>query len=123
MSNVAAIKQDTHNRLPEVLTPQQLQKRAAARIRHNLALLADDMFDEAKNWLRRAAEEDPAKGFDLYLKMLEYSTPKLSRAEVKVENSAGEGKVAELSIEELQEMVREGVRLEHRTIEGELERD
>ena len=64
--------------------------KATAKCRETIALIADDMADQFKEWLLRTAEGDPEaqlkpdpKGAaDLYLKAIEYHIPKLARTEL-----------------------------------------
>lgn len=111
-------------KLPEVLTENQLQRVSTGRVRYALSQLAQNNVEEVQRWLTQIELIDgPKAAFDSYMKMIEYSVPKLSRTEVKVEDSAGNAVVAELGMEDLQEMIRRGVaaaRDEERTIDGEL---
>lgn len=45
-------------------------------------LIAGNM-PKLQTWLDKIAEDDPAKAFDLLIKMMEFSVPKLSRIESK----------------------------------------
>ncbi len=108
--------------LPDALSEQQLQRVSTGRVRYALSQLAQNNVKQVQGWLDAVALVDgPARALELYLKMIEYSVPKLSRTEVKVEDSAGNVAVAQLSIEDLQDMIRKGVALESRTIDGESE--
>lgn len=107
--------------LPNALSAEQLRRRAVTKLRHNLAHLAEDQFEEVQRQLELVAVTDGPKAYvELYLKMLEFAVPKLSRAEVSVEDG-GKTHVAEMSIEDLQALVREGAaakQAEERTIDG-----
>lgn len=98
--------------LPIHLTPEQSRRNSTAVVRAQLALLAKGNVEKVQEWLDRAAMEDPAKALDLFLKLLEFSIPKLSRAEVAITDPTQDG-VAHLTIEQLQELLRQA-----RTIEG-----
>jgi hypothetical protein len=74
---------------------------------------------QVQEWLDEIRIVDgPKAAMEMFLKMIEYSIPKLSRTEVKVEDSAGNAAVAQLSMEDLQELIRNGVQLEAKTIDG-----
>ena len=99
--------------LNAVLTPEQARKRAVSRMRSHLLELIEDKYEDAKDWLDMVATVDgPKEALELYIKLLEYAVPKLSRAEVTVEEN-GKTRRADFTIEELQQMI-----LEARTIEG-----
>lgn len=108
--------------LPDALSREQLRRRAVSKMRHNLASLVDDKYDDAKRWLEMIEITDgPRAAFEAYLKLLEFAVPKLSRAEVSVEDG-GKTHKADLSMEELQAIIAEGVAArtkEERTVEGE----
>ncbi len=105
--------------LPEALSEKQLQRVSTGRVRYALSQLAQKNVEDVQSWLDAIAIVDgPKAALEMYLKMIEYCVPKLSRTEVKVEDGAGNVAVAQLSIADLQDMIREGVRLEGRTIEG-----
>ena len=108
--------------LPDALSREQLRRRAVSKMRHNLASLADDKYEDAKRWLELIEVTDgPRAAFDSYLKLLEFAVPKLSRAEVSVEDG-GKTHKADLSMEDLQAIIAEGIAArdkEERTVEGE----
>jgi len=101
------------NSLPTSISEQQLQRLSTGRVRFALAQLAQQNVTRVQEWLDAIALTDgPKSAMELYLKMIEYSVPKLSRTEVKVEDNEGNTAVAALSIEDLQQMIRDGVRFE-----------
>lgn len=51
-------------------------------VRAAIARIAEKNVSKVQGWLDRIANEDPDRAFDLYLRMIEYHIPKLSRAEV-----------------------------------------
>jgi hypothetical protein len=105
--------------LPDALSEKQLQRVSTGRVRYALSQLAQNNVEEVQSWLDAVVLVDgPKAALELYLKMIEYCVPKLSRTEVKVEDSAGNVAVAQLSIEDLQDLIREGVRLESRTVDS-----
>jgi hypothetical protein len=112
--------------LPEAISETQLQRVSTGRVRYALSQLAQNNIERVQDLLDAIGlTEGPKAEFDAFMKLLEYSIPKLSRTEVKVEDSAGNAIVRELSMEDLQELVRKGVQAQHdqdRTIEGEVER-
>lgn len=95
--------------LPRTLSPDNLRREAAARVRYALSQLAAANVEQVQEWLTEVHKtEGAAKALDLYLKMLEYSVPKLSRAEVQVDHNTSE--VASLSIQDLQELIRQNAK-------------
>jgi hypothetical protein len=116
---VAERQQQRIDSLPEAISELQLQRVSTGRVRYALSQLAQNNVVKVQEWLDNVALVDgPAKALELYLKMLEYSVPKLTRTEVKIEDSAGNTALAALSVEDLQEMVAQGVARQARTIEG-----
>ena len=114
--------------LPDALSETQLNRVSTGRVRYALSQLAQNNVEQVQRWLVAIELVDgPKAAFDSYMKMIEYSIPKLRRTEVKVEDSAGNAIVTEMSFEDLQELVNNGVRAaqaairdEERTIEGEV---
>lgn len=53
--------------------------RATQDVRAAISMLAEETVGEVRSWL--AEIEDPAKRFDLWLRMIEYHIPKLGRVE------------------------------------------
>lgn len=51
-------------------------------VREAIAVFAKGNVSRLQGWLDEIAEEDPGKAADLFLKLLEYHVPKLSRAEM-----------------------------------------
>lgn len=100
--------------LPTGLSTNALRQRAVNRMRYAITQLVEDNQERVEIWLDTIAAVDGAKAaLDSYLKLLEFALPKLSRAEVSVEDDRGNEKVAELTLEELQNIVRDA-----RTIES-----
>lgn len=56
--------------------------RATADVRKTIALIAERNVSKLEDWLARVAEDDPDKGADLFLRMIEYHIPKLGRTEL-----------------------------------------
>ena len=110
VADIAAARKNT---LPTSLSEAALQRVSTGRVRFALSQLAQQNVTQVQGWLDAIALVDgPKAALELYLKMIEYSVPKLSRTEVKVEDSEGNTAVASLTIEELQQMIRDGVRFE-----------
>ncbi len=109
--------------LPEAVSEAALKRISTGRVRYALSQLAQNNVEKVQQWLDAIELVDgPKAAFDSFMKLLEYSIPKLNRTEVKVEDSAGNAVITEMSMEDLQEMVRKGVKaqmLEQNTIEGE----
>ena len=55
--------------------------KATADVRATIALIAERNVEKLETWLTEVGANDPAKAADLYLRMIEYHIPKLSRAE------------------------------------------
>ncbi len=99
--------------LPDALTSEQLRRSAVARMRWSLTQLIEDNADKVQEWIDLTALVDgPKEALEIYIKLLEFAVPKLSRAEVSVEDG-GKTKTAHLTMEELQAIIREA-----RTIDG-----
>lgn len=120
--DLAEKRAERRKNLPDALSSEQLRRRAVTRMRHNLASLADEKFDDALRWLEMIEVTDgPRAAFDAYLKLLEFAVPKLSRAEVSVEDG-GKTHKADLTMEELQAIIQEGIAAkekEEHTFDGE----
>ena len=113
----AEIKAARINSMPTSLSETALQRVSTGRVRFALSQLAQSNVTRVQEWIDAIELVDgPRIAFELYLKMIEYSVPKLSRTEVKVEDSTGNTAVAQLSFEDLQEMIRDGVRAENKVI-------
>lgn len=99
--------------LPDALTSEQLRRTAVTRMRWSLTQFIEDNADRVQEWIDLVALVDgPKEALEIYIKMLEFAVPKLSRAEVSVEDG-GKTHTAQLTMEELQNIIREA-----RTIEG-----
>tara|TARA_R100001143_G_scaffold28420_1_gene28081 strand:+ start:4009 stop:4437 length:429 start_codon:yes stop_codon:yes gene_type:complete len=115
--------------LPDALSEQALQRVSTGRVRYALSQLAQGNVDRVQDWLDRIEMLDgPKAAMDTFLKMLEYSVPKLQRTEVKVEDSAGNAIVTEMGMDDLLEMIQRGGAIIQRAqadpdsvIEGEVE--
>ncbi len=96
--------------LPDALSEQQLQRVSTGRVRYALSQLAQNNVEAVQGWLDAIVVTDgPAKALELYLKLLEYSVPKLTRTEVKVESDGNDTPLDRLDYSDLQDMVRNGV--------------
>ena len=99
--------------LPDALTSEALRKTAVGRMRWAITQLVEDNSYKVQEWIDLVALVDgPKDALDIYIKLLEFAVPKLSRAEVSVEDG-GKTHTAQLTMEELQNIIREA-----RTIEG-----
>jgi hypothetical protein len=87
---------------PGTIGLQSATKIARARIAYNLSELSAEMLEEAKTALKRVFEVSPKAGFELYLQLLEYSTPKLKSMEMNVETNVTRS-VKDMSLAELDE--------------------
>ena len=61
--------------------------KTTAEIRNAFQMLVEDNLDNMKVWLSDVAQEDPERALEIILKMSEYIVPKLSRTEVKADNT------------------------------------
>lgn len=105
------------NSVPTTLSETALQRVSTGRVRFALSQLAQANVTRVQIWLDCIELVDgPKVAMELYLKMIEYSVPKLSRTEIKVEDTEGNTAVASLSFEELQQMIRDGVRFENKVV-------
>jgi hypothetical protein len=59
--------------------------KATAAVREAIALFAEQNDGKLQTWLDATAKKNPEKAADLFLRALEYFTPKLGRTETKVE--------------------------------------
>lgn len=99
--------------MPVTLNETALQRVSTGRVRFALSQLAQNNVASVQRWLDCIELVDgPKAAMEAFLKMIEYSVPKLSRTEIKVEDSDGNTAVAQLSIEELQQMIRDGIKFE-----------
>lgn len=56
--------------------------RATADVRTAIAKIAEQNVGKLSGWLTRIARKDPARAMELYLRMIEYHIPKLTRTEI-----------------------------------------
>ncbi len=93
--------------LPDALTSEQLRRAAVTRMRWSLTQLIENNAEKVQDWINLIALVDgPKDALDIYIKLLEFAVPKLSRAEVSVEDG-GKTHTAQLTMEELQNIIRE----------------
>lgn len=98
--------------LPDALTSEQLRRTAVTRMRWSLTQFIEDNADRVQEWIDLVALVDgPKEALEIYIKMLEFAVPKLSRAEVSVEDG-GKTHTAQLTMEELQNIIREASTIE-----------
>jgi hypothetical protein len=70
--------------------------KATGDVRKAIALIAEKGVSKLDGWLTRIGRKNPAKAMDLYLRMLEYHIPKLTRTEI-VKPPANSGRVIDSS--------------------------
>ena len=98
---------------PDAVTEKELQRVSTGRVRYALSQLAQNNVDQVQRWLTAVEISDgPKAAMELFLKMIEYSVPKLSRTEVKVEDAAGNTVMAQVSMEHLRELIQQGSKLQ-----------
>ena len=66
--------------------PKGVPNKVTTEIRSALKDLADNNLEKVQGWLNSIAEEDPKGALSMYLQLLEYVQPKLSRTDVKMES-------------------------------------
>jgi hypothetical protein len=54
-------------------------------VRQAIAIFAQENVHRLQEWLDRIAEKDPAKAAGLFVRLLDYHVPKLTRAEIAVQ--------------------------------------
>jgi hypothetical protein len=75
------------------------------KVRSNLSKLTDQKLSDLQDALEEVRSESPAKYVELYLKMLEYTMPKLRAIDTKME--LGETSIEKITIEVKQKPVSE----------------
>lgn len=99
--------------MPDALTSEQLRRTSVTRMRWAMAQLVEDNAEKVQGWIDTVALVDgPKDALEIYIKLLEFAVPKLSRAEVSVEDG-GKTRTAQLTMADLQNIIREA-----RTIDG-----
>ena len=106
--------------IAEGLSEDALRRLSVGRVRWALTELAKNNVDTVQGMLDAVAVIDGPKVYiELFIKLLEFSVPKLSRAEIKVEDPDGKNSaVAQLTMDDLVKLIREGVQLENRTVDS-----
>lgn len=62
--------------------------KATAVVREAMMQLARGNVGKVQGWLEATAEKDPAKAAELFLRLVEFTVPKLSRSELTGEDGA-----------------------------------
>lgn len=70
---------------PRAGRPVGSANRATVAVREAIALFAEQNVGKLQIWLDATAEKAPDKAADLFLRALEYFTPKLARTETTLE--------------------------------------
>lgn len=76
--------------------PKGAINKSTADVRAIIAIVAEKNARKIDAWLARIGRKNPAKAMDLYLRMLEYHIPKLTRTEI-VKPPANNGRVIDSS--------------------------
>lgn len=71
--------------------------KATGDVRTVIAKIAEKNASKIDAWLARIGRKNPAKAMDLYLRMLEYHIPKLTRTEIVKPPSSNSGRVIDSS--------------------------
>jgi hypothetical protein len=61
-----------------------IPNRATRTVREAVALLVENNLPKLQSWLDRLAKKNPGKAAELVVRLLDFTTPKLMRAEVSV---------------------------------------
>ena len=85
--------------------PKGSPKTCTDKVRSNLSKLTDQKLSDLQDALEEVRSESPAKYVELYLKMLEYTMPKLRAIDTKME--LGESSIEKITIEVKQKPVSE----------------
>jgi hypothetical protein len=76
--------------------PKGAINKSTADVRAIIAIVAQKNAKKIDAWLARIGRKNPAKAMDLYLRMLEYHIPKLTRTEI-VKPPGNSGRVIDSS--------------------------
>jgi hypothetical protein len=68
--------------------PKGTPNKSTAAVREAIALFAEQNVGKLQAWLDATAKRNPEKAADLFLRALEYFTPKLARTEVTGEDGS-----------------------------------
>jgi len=71
--------------------PKGMPNRTTVAVREAIAAFAEANVDKLQIWLDKTAEKNPDKAADLFLRALEYFTPKLARTETTLEGEVTVG--------------------------------
>lgn len=85
------------------MTVRAMNAITKARIQYGVAELAQGNIANVQKWLEQVAEVSPKTAIQLYLELLEFSTPRLKAVEV-TQNDAGSKPMAQYTVAELQAM-------------------
>ena len=77
--------------------PKGAVNKGTEKIRQTIAKLTDQKFHHLETAFESLREENPAKYLELYLKLLEYTTPKLRSVDTKVD--VAEGAIEKITVE------------------------
>jgi len=65
--------------------PKGVPNKATTAVREAIALFAEQNVGKLQTWLDATAKRNPEKAADLFLRALEYFTPKLARTETTLD--------------------------------------
>ena len=77
--------------------PKGAVNKGTEKIRQTIAKLTDQKFQHLDTAFESVREENPAKYIELYLRLLEYTTPKLRAIDTKID--VAEGTIDKIPIE------------------------
>lgn len=83
--------------------PKGAVNKGTEKIRQTIAKLTDQKFQHLDTAFESIREDNPAKYIELYLRLLEYTTPKLRAIDTKID--VAEGTIDKITIEVKQKPV------------------
>ena len=83
-------------RQPKGGSRKGIPNKATADVRSAIALIAEKNVKKLDGWLTRIGRKDPGRAMELYLRMIEYHIPKLTRTEI-VKPPGSNGRVIDSS--------------------------
>lgn len=86
------------------LTTNQVNKVTKARIQYALAELAHNNTENVQKWLEEVAKDSPKNAIELYLELLQFTTPKIKAVAVDMRHTT-EVNPQGMSLQQLQDMI------------------
>lgn len=86
------------------LTTTKINKVTKARIQYALAELAHNNSANVQRWLEEVARDSPKAAIELYIELLQFTTPKIKAVAVDMRHSS-DVSPKQMSLQELQDMI------------------